>query len=470
MNKLKDVKEKKEIDEKRVLNKSKDPDLILKVCNELSKDHIYDDKEKLAVFLSALTGYLNPPSTRMTTNLLGNSSVGKDNLSKAVAKLFPAEDVLDLTRATKSTLEDDIDKYRIITFSELNTKTDKGANVDIVEPLKQLTEGGISVLKKDMTKGNKSVIHKRQEQKAVIWASTETSKDAELETRGTCITILGHPAKHKAVNDATLDQYSNSDNLLKEVTKKESWVTNLIRIFRDRDVLVYNPYLTFVKGIFDETDPRSQRDIKRFRSCVLAYGWLHQEQRKIITKNGKRIVEGNPIDIIRVIEILGSFLNQTYAGFDSRINSVLDILTDKGELSRKQIQDELGIKSVNTIKEYIKVLSDRNLVEYVYEKELNNEKKETGESMLKRINNSPILRSLSTTYQKPIINISPEEVKIYISNVLLQHNRQANDRLLIDINNLKPLNLKELGDIKTYYREPVNVLGNVPCELVYDEK
>ena len=87
------------VDDQISLSKAKDPNLILLIKEELDKIHIFDDLEKLAVLLFALTGYLNPAEERKTTNLLGNSSVGKDNLANSVMSLFPNEDILDLTNS-----------------------------------------------------------------------------------------------------------------------------------------------------------------------------------------------------------------------------------------------------------------------------------------------------------------------------------------------------------------------------------
>lgn len=424
----------------------KNPNLLQLIKSELDKSHLLDDREKLAAFLFALTGYLNPPKLRRTANFLGNSSVGKDNLILSILNLFPSEDWIFLTGATQSTIEDDIDKFKIIAFSELNTNKESGANKHLVEVLKQVTEGGTSSLKKDILKGFKQTKHSKQEQKAVLWGSTEIKKDDELETRGTCITVLGHPTKTKAVNDKSCEDISNLDYILEQIKKKESWVAFAIRYLSEKKRLVYCPFMKFIKDSFDFQDPRSQRDVKRFISIVLAIAWILQEQRDIIEKNGYEVVIAQPIDILYAVDILKPFLNQTYAGFDARLNKVLDLLNE-GEKSRADLQKKINV-STNTIKDWVDALIDKGLVEYVYE----------GRELVRK-NNSPILRSLSVAYQKPIISISISELKKILS---LSVEKQT-DRLLIGycqaysqaIRNFKPLNLRELSLNTKYIVENV---------------
>ena len=436
--------------------------LIEKVKKELNKNHLKDDREKLTVFFNNLTGYLEPHTLRRTTNIVGGTAVGKTSLSLASLRHYPPEDILILTGATKATLEDDIKNIKIISFTELNTKTDTGANKELVEILKQISEGGISVMKKDVSTGYRTTLLIKDNQKAITWTSTEIKKTEELENRGLCVSVLGHPTKTQAVNDKSCDDSGDLSKLFKELQKKESWITERIRKFRDKNRLVYCPFMSLIKGIFDNQDPRSQRDVKRFISFVYALAWFHQDEREIIKKNKKEIIVASPVDIIRAIEILQPFLNQSYRGFDARLNGVMEELKD-GQKTRIIIQKNLGIGSTNTIKEYINLLLDKNLIEYVYEND------SFGKSVLVRENNSPMIRSLSEAYQKPIICMSVKEIK----KLLIDKLENYSDRLMTGhiqaLLDLEPLNLEELKPIPKDHTKPISKLQRYTEEEVIDE-
>ena len=129
--------------------KFKNPELILEIHKEISKEHLMDDAGKLTTFLVCGSSYLEPSELHKSQASKGSRSVGKDNMFHKVLKHFPKEDWLFLTRGTQATMEDDITNYKIIIYSEVNLgKDDKGANAQLVEVLKQLTEGGTSALKK----------------------------------------------------------------------------------------------------------------------------------------------------------------------------------------------------------------------------------------------------------------------------------------------------------------------------------
>lgn len=445
------------IKDDEILNSLKDEKLIEKVYLELSKYHIMDSKEKLTTFFFALTGYLKPDEMHKTVNLLGDSSVGKDNLIKTVLRMFPAEDTLFLTRGTTATLEDDITDKKIIAFSELNTKDDEGANAGITETIKQLCEGGTSAMKKDMLTRETKFI--KQQQKAVLWGSTETTKNAELETRGTCATVLSDPIKTKAVNSKSCEDIADPFSLLNRIRLKETWLAQCIRYLAKKDRYVFCPFMPAIKEYFDNNDPRSQRDVKRFIALVLSIAYLHQEQRDIVKIDDSEFIIAQPIDIIRGFEIAESFLNQSYKGYDSRLQSILDKLKD-AEKSRATLQKETSIHSVNTIKERLDLLQDKGLIEYVYEN-----------GQLKRDNNSPVIRSLSIAYQKPIISLSTAELKkkftIEVLRSLVKEDNINNDKLTGYIqacDRHEELNFKDLDAISnkkpSLSDKPVKSQGN----------
>lgn len=352
---------------KAVMERFEDPELILNIHKELDKKHLQDHKEKLSTFICCCTAYLEPQELRKSGAYKGNSSVGKDNLIKATLRLFPKEDWLFLTNATSSVMEDDIFDFKIIAYSEMNVNREDGANAHLVETLKQMTEGGTSSMKKDLRTGYKTPKHVIQEQKTVLYGTTESESDEELVTRFTIYGVTGHPNKTRKVNEDTLDWFAG----LKERTGQDSWIAEGIKRLKYNKVII--PYATFLKKkingkeIFDCTNPRSMRDVKRIMAYTSAVTWLYQKQRSI--KDG--YIVSDIFDFLLVVLISGNFFNQTYKGLgDIRLQAVLDVMKEYEKenkidsVPRHKIQEMLDV-SRNTVKGYLKGLNNLSMVSYV---------------------------------------------------------------------------------------------------------
>lgn len=343
------------------------PDLLLHVLTEISKTHLQDDAIKLGVFIICCTAYLKPDEMHKSIALKGSSSVGKDNLIKSVFRLFPSNDTIFLTNATQATMEDDISKFRIIAYSEVNLRhDDKGANSNLIEILKQMTEGGVRSLKKDVATGYKTTKESKQDQKTVIFGTTETEDDEELATRFIVGAVDATEDKIRAVNDNTFVWFAGE-----RPDKAKSWVSVGIKYLLRRDEVVLPCARAFVGGtVFDSHDPRSMRDVKRLLSSAAAIAWAHQKMRQ--TDELGRII-GEPFDILAAIIILGSFFNHTYQGLgDQRLQKYIDTMNDhldnemKGETNifpRHEIQRKMGV-SMGTVKRLSKGCQELSIIRF----------------------------------------------------------------------------------------------------------
>lgn len=355
------------------ISQFKDPQLLLYIKQELDKKHIYDDFEKLTVFLVCCTSQSINARDRKSLASIGDSSVGKDNLLDTVAEHFPR--VLKITRATESTLEDDIAEADIIRFSEINANRDDGANKTIIETLKQLAEGGISAMKKDASTGFKTTRHSTQEQKTLLFGTTEERRDEELETRFITVSVRKDSRKIKAVNKNTGETWSNPDKLLAIKNNNPSWIYSGIGQLKKLHVLI--PYAEKIIPIFDNEEPRSQRDVKRILSLTASHAWLYQLQRPIIEYKGQSFIVAMPVDFINVFKISGSFFNMTYKGLEDRLQQILDAIEEMTggdfgkEVLRIDLEKKLGIAK-NTLKDRLEILRKNNFVEVRKEGEKHN--------------------------------------------------------------------------------------------------
>lgn len=360
---------------------SKNPELLKLIHSELDKDHLSDHREKIAVFISCCSAYLLNPEDRKSIALKGNSSSGKDNAINAALKHFPEEDWIKLTSATKATMEDDISKYRIIAFSEMNQHRENGANADIVESIKQMAEGGVHALKKDALTGFKTTKHSEQEQKSVLYGTTEAETDQELDTRFTIVGIKSDENKNKAVVCAYLKSISDIDCVIDK--QKLSWIRKLISEYNTQFEVII-PFASILETFFDYKKDRIKRDVKRICCFAKAICWIHQRQRKVIQKNDKSFLIAEPSDLLNAINIFEPFFNLTYEGLDHREQQLLEYIREhegkhSGEILnlgydmqysnwvlRHVAQEELGIEDRKTIKKYSDALNNKSKIDCVY--------------------------------------------------------------------------------------------------------
>lgn len=373
--------------EKKIDKRFEQNDLLIHINEEISKDHIEDDREKLATFGVGVTSQLPNPRDHVSVAHKGDSSTGKTNMQLSVVKHFPQERVGIATRITQSEMEDRINSWDLLVITEIN-KFREGANAEITETFKQCIEGGIRIFKKDNITGKPKEIE--VEQKSGFFGTTEHESDSELETRYILIPVSSSVEKNKKVVGSILDSASDMYKVIEELVIKESWISKGIRKL-DKNLDVVIPFAKELKNpikteegkeieIFDYSKERVKRDIKRLLSLTKGVAWLFQKRRAIIKVKNKKILLAEPTDFITALKIYTPFFNISYSGLDPRIENTLEKIKElqgnfKEEITnefmsnvkadwiiRSELQKELKIDSVNTIKNHIAILKDRGLI------------------------------------------------------------------------------------------------------------
>ena len=357
------------------LKKFKQKNIFDLIKTEIDKKHIGDDNLKMTLFLVMVSDLLKNPKLRMSMSITGGSSEGKDNIIKSALKHIPKEAFFFFTNATQSTIEDDVKDCPILVFSEINANREMGANKELIEVIKQRTEGGTSSIKKNLQDGMKTARHETGEQGGVIYGTTETEANDEMRTRFINGGIKSNPERVKRVNDNTMDTFSYADRLLKSQKVEDSWVRiGLTKIWEDSEIeAVVIPYAKYLKDeidgkyIFDCSNARSQRDVKRIFALTSALTYLHQLQREIVEYEDGKVLISEPQDFIKALEVSQEFFNQSYTGLDSRLSEVLEVMDKLPKscslwVARDEVEKKLGI-SKNTIKKYCGELSGEGLIE-----------------------------------------------------------------------------------------------------------
>ncbi len=368
-----------------ILDKRFQKNTLLKdIFLELDKDHKLDNKEKLALFIIRASAELPRSEDHCTAAIKGDSSTGKDNIIKTVLKHYPPEDNLFLTRGTQSALEEEAKRVKCVAFSEINKHREDGANKDITEFFKQLCEGGVDVVRRDMVH-KEDIRHITTPQKTLFYGTTETESDDELETRFIIIPVKGSLEKNQIVVQATLDQAARP----RPLKNAESWIVQSIRALdHKKDVLI--PYAPGLTKVFDLGKERVKRDVKRLLSLTKAITWLHQQQRMTVEEAGEEYLVADPTDFQTALELFREFMNATYEGFDHRYSTILEAIhkhegkddgiiisanfPDKyyGWAVREEVWRESGINR-NTFKDRVAWLRNEGYVESFFDRAISSQ-------------------------------------------------------------------------------------------------
>jgi len=354
------------------IKKLKDPEIFQNIKYELDKDHIEDNKAKMFLFAVCCLSKLKP-DYRFSCNLTGDSSEGKTNLWKTVCKHLPSEWYLDTTRITRSELEDSVYGFDLIYVGE------RSSNRENEEQLKQLSEDGMCIKKKDKDeKGRNFSIERKHPRKVIIWSTTDTSDEEEISTRICEISVHGNENKYTKVNDNTKETASDFSKEIQREKRKinSTWIEKALRLMKDFDIVTI-PYAELFP--VNSNNSRSQRDLKKVFNLIRSIAWIHQYQRIQFEYEGHKILVASPEDFYNAMEIGKEIFDQSLSGLEPRLQEVIDSyikLKDSGYtqydidvdapklewIDRAKIQKDLNIIKSDTIKKRTKELAKLNVI------------------------------------------------------------------------------------------------------------
>lgn len=420
-----------------VMQKFKDPDLLNLIKNEISKDHLEDDNLKMTLFNTEISALLPNPKRRMSMVIKGKTAEGKDNAFYSTLKHIPKEAYMFLTSGTRAVFEDDIKDIPLVVISEVNLFKEGGANKDLLEVIKQRTEGGTSAIKKDLREKNKEARHEEGKQGSVIFGTTDIQSDEELDTRCMTGTIKATFQRIKKVNEYTFDLFSSEEKLVQQINESDSWIKKGLTYFwkKEPKLEVVIPYAKFLKEkingkeIFDHSDPRSQRDIKRLLSLTCAMTWIFQEQRQKKEVKGIWFLISEPQDIINTLKHSNEFFNRTYSGIEERLNKILDFLDSKPKdlwIDKLDIQEHIGVKHRDTINKYLWELEQKGFIERSKGVHLN---ERFGLKTYK--GNHIYYTSVQKVFNKRLISVQLNELKKFLEERSVQKSVQNDQDIVI---------------------------------------
>ena len=350
------------------------PKLMWLVQEELEKQHVGNKTIVMECFVTMANSRLKPDN-RISFAVRGGSSEGKTNVTKTCLIHIPEEWYAFGTRFTRATIEDDIADYDLLLILE------KPTDETVTEVLKQVSEDGMKIWKKDLSDGSKGKLKESEfiPRKTVIYTSTEEETDVELATRFLIGNIESDPDRYKKVVEKYKKQNVFIEDAIKSEIKKHSdtWIRIGLRNLKIDFDHILIPYIGIIPFRTDTAE--SQRDFKRFVNMIKTIAWLHQEQRTVLEHEDKKILLASVEDGIWADYLTKKSFIESASGISENLQEVYDVIdelmnTDAVDvevsrdtviafIDRTVLQKKLKIKSVDTIKAKCDALVKLNLAE-----------------------------------------------------------------------------------------------------------
>lgn len=363
------------------------PDILNTIVGQQDKYVFGQRKERTALTLTLVTSLNKDDALRQSASLRGGSSAGKTLIVKTCALAFPPDKYFDATRVTANELELQIsnDSFWFAIVGELNEQREDGNNRNIVEQLKQISDGGLCVYTKD-SEGNSIKISSPQ--KPVITTTTQIGEDDEQATRRINISVLNDADSNVKTVGFIFDKYSEKDGFYNQQADFK-WIQDGMTIIKKSGFEFIMPFNNVfrskehVERLFsDLKQDRVRRDTKRLIAYAHASAMLHHKQRDIVEKNGSKSIIVDVCDFELAYKILRPYLADSYDHLEPRSKQILDKIEGDTEnklkvsyaeglwVSRRKLQDAFGV-SPNTIKAYLKPLIQNGFIVSTYVKDGN---------------------------------------------------------------------------------------------------
>lgn len=350
-------------DEKKAsIEQFENPNLMHNINVKLGEGHIGNEKERLLTFVTMISSRL-PPEDRVSEKVKGKTSSGKTNMVKAIARHLPDNWYITASRITVPSLEDDVKDINLILILE------KPKNPYLSEALKQVSEDGMDIWKKDPNT-NEQTYKGHVARKSVIDTSISAETEEEDANRAIIVHIKDDIERYqKVVND-----YNEKQARLEEVVArakdrkghKDSWIKIGLSQLDEFDEIWILGMEAIPIEVKNASEGRIQRDVKKFNGLVKAIAWLNQKNRVQIECEGLKILVAQVEDICWAQHLSDESFYYSISNLSPKIEEILktidelviaeEIVYINGEVyvSRQNIRERLNIKTENTIREMIR--------------------------------------------------------------------------------------------------------------------
>jgi len=329
-------------------------DVLGYVKKRLDKVIVGEDENKMTLFL-ALLSYLRPKPIHVI--LKGPSGVGKSWLLENVAKAFPTDDVIKVTRVTPSWIDRCAEeglRNKIVIVQQLG-----GAEASKPSFHVMMSEGRLvlGTVRRNPDTGDWES-YERVVEGPVCFASTTalTFLDVQMETRTLAIYPDASEEQTKRIQQrqAEWEAYpwlkEEAEEALREVRKIVEWL-------RDCGVKkVVIPFAEYIRLPVGRL--RVRRDWPKFVELVKSLAMLRQMNRYIVEVDEERYVLADWKDVKDAIKIAGKIFAETLAELNAVERKILETAKRLGEFTARDIAPIIN-KSQRTTRNYLNALVEK---------------------------------------------------------------------------------------------------------------
>ena len=354
--------------------------LITDITNDITAlGYVGEDNNKTLLYMVAVSALMPEP---LGCYIASDSGAGKSAMVEAVAKMFPPEHVVMISRMTDQALyyvkEDEL-KHRWLVVAERQGAESEAAdyNLRTFFSEKQLT---LMVPMKDEQTGK--IETKRHTVYGPI-AYTETTTSVgihdENATRLIEMNIREGEDQTAAVHEHQRKIAAMTRPEVQAIERERRRVMMKHRAFIKglRPVEVRIPYASLIT--FPTHLTRARRDLLKFLNLIKVVAFIHQHQRPVEEADGIYYIDATPEDYAVAYDLSRDTIRKAFAAVPERSQDLLKeifgvlkdsktgmIDTDDPELCTFTLKDIVsgGVKrSIPTIKKYMAPLIEQDLIE-----------------------------------------------------------------------------------------------------------
>ncbi|TET45424.1 toprim domain-containing protein [candidate division TA06 bacterium] len=300
----------------------KDPRLLLRVEEDLSKIGVVgEERVKVLAYLIATSRKMGVGKGLAATFKAGSSS-GKSHIVRAVASLMPEEEKEEFTNLSGKALYyfgEDYLKHKLVICTEITGKLE--AEYAIRNLISEPEIVSAIPLKNEKTGHQRTQKFTVKGPISYLDTTTSTKLNPQNATRVFELYLDEGEQQTKAIKNLQAEEVGpNFFDICKERDQIRRAHRNVQRLLR-ADIIVLIPYAGLIG--FPTRDRRTRRDFPKLLNLISVIAFLHQYQREIKERNGKRYIEATLFDYRLAYDLAQETFTETLDVLDRREREIL---------------------------------------------------------------------------------------------------------------------------------------------------
>jgi len=315
---------------------------LFSITEELDKRMAGNKRERLLIFLGALTGYVDGEQQFVLVE--GPTSAGKSfTVNNVIDTFIPQLDILPLSDGSPKALyyRKDQKSKKILKLSELQKLP-----LELMECIKGIHSRDGVTTRTVVDASTKDTFDQKVYPMSVVMTFAEVKFDVKHEQLLTRCILVDLPEDIKTNEDVVgfqarkywyVNRYNPDFVFIQSVKDK---VTAMKEHSTTR-VLI--PFFEHIQGMVDTTKVRSRSDIGKYMALISAMTLYNAPYRVKARIGDEPVIIATPLDAFQVMEAVGSLLDKTTKEISDTEYAILSCIS-KQEHTAKDIRDILEVE------------------------------------------------------------------------------------------------------------------------------